>query len=83
MQDIDTDILYVNAGMTGAEIHLPFGGTKGTSNGHRGAGTAATDFYPKRQIFMSTDTTSCRAPRSPRLQTFRAARSSVRALSGW
>lgn len=65
MQDIDTDILYVNAGMTGAEIHLPFGGTKGTSNGHRGAGTAATDFYPERQIFMSTAAASCRAKVAP------------------
>ena len=29
MQDIFTGILYINAGTTGAEIHLPFGGTKG------------------------------------------------------
>src|SRR5690606_39373428 len=28
MQDIYTGILYVNAGTTGAEIHLPFGGTR-------------------------------------------------------
>ena len=28
MRDIFTGILYVNAGTTGAEIHLPFGGTK-------------------------------------------------------
>jgi alpha-ketoglutaric semialdehyde dehydrogenase len=26
-------------------VHLPFGGTKGTGNGHREAGTAALDFY--------------------------------------
>lgn len=49
MQDIDTGILYVNAGTTGAEIHLPFGGTKGTGNGHREAGTAALDFYTEWQ----------------------------------
>jgi aldehyde dehydrogenase (NAD+) len=49
MQDIDTGILYVNAGTTGAEIHLPFGGTKGTGNGHREAGTAAIDFYTEWQ----------------------------------
>jgi aldehyde dehydrogenase (NAD+) len=49
MQDIFTGILYVNAGTTGAEIHLPFGGTKGTGNGHREAGTAAIDFYTEWQ----------------------------------
>ncbi len=49
MQDIFTGILYINAGTTGAEIHLPFGGTKGTGNGHREAGTAAIDFYTEWQ----------------------------------
>ncbi len=49
MQDIFTGILYVNAGTTGAEIHLPFGGTKGTGNGHREAGTAAMDFFTEWQ----------------------------------
>lgn len=49
MRDIFTGILYVNAGTTGAEIHLPFGGTKGTGNGHREAGTAAMDFFTEWQ----------------------------------
>jgi acyl-CoA reductase-like NAD-dependent aldehyde dehydrogenase len=49
MQDIFTGILYVNAGTTGAEIHLPFGGTKATGNGHREAGTAALDFFTEWQ----------------------------------
>jgi aldehyde dehydrogenase (NAD+) len=49
MRDIFTGILYINAGTTGAEIHLPFGGTKGTGNGHREAGTAAIDFYTEWQ----------------------------------
>ncbi|HWV24381.1 MAG TPA: aldehyde dehydrogenase family protein [Thermomicrobiales bacterium] len=49
MRDINTGILYVNAGTTGAEIHLPFGGTKATGNGHREAGTAALDFYTEWQ----------------------------------
>ena len=35
MRDLDTGIVYINAGTSGAEIHLPFGGTKGTGNGHR------------------------------------------------
>lgn len=49
MQDIFTGILYVNAGTIGAEIHLPFGGTKGTGNGHREAGQAALDFFTEWQ----------------------------------
>jgi len=35
---IDTGIVYVNAPTIGAEIHLPFGGTKHTGNGYREAG---------------------------------------------
>lgn len=34
----DTGIVYVNAPTIGAEIHLPFGGTKHTGNGFREAG---------------------------------------------
>lgn len=45
MRDISTGIMYVNAGTIGAEVHLPFGGTRGTGNGHREAGTAALDVY--------------------------------------
>jgi alpha-ketoglutaric semialdehyde dehydrogenase len=45
MRDIHTGIVYVNAPTIGAEVHLPFGGTKQTGNGHREAGTAAIDFY--------------------------------------
>lgn len=45
IRDLATGIVYVNAGTTGAEIHLPFGGTRGTGNGHREAGTAALDFF--------------------------------------
>ena len=45
MPDLHTGIVYVNAPTIGAEIHLPFGGTKETGNGHREAGNAALDFY--------------------------------------
>jgi acyl-CoA reductase-like NAD-dependent aldehyde dehydrogenase len=45
MRDLNTGIVYVNAPTIGAEIQLPFGGTKRTGNGHREAGTAAIDFY--------------------------------------
>jgi aldehyde dehydrogenase (NAD+) len=49
MQDIFTGILYINAGTTGAEIHLPFGGTKATGNGHREAGQAGLDVFTEWQ----------------------------------
>jgi alpha-ketoglutaric semialdehyde dehydrogenase len=45
MRDLVTGITYVNAGTIGAEVHLPFGGTKGTGNGHREAGQAALDVF--------------------------------------
>ena len=45
MRDLNAGITYVNAGTIGAEVHLPFGGTKATGNGHREAGQAALDFY--------------------------------------
>jgi alpha-ketoglutaric semialdehyde dehydrogenase len=45
MRDLQTGIAYVNAGTTGAEVHLPFGGTKDTGNGHREAGQAALDVF--------------------------------------
>jgi acyl-CoA reductase-like NAD-dependent aldehyde dehydrogenase len=45
MRDFTTGIVYVNAGTIGAETHLPFGGMKGTGNGHREAGHAALDTF--------------------------------------
>jgi len=45
MRDLETGIFYVNAPTIGAEVHLPFGGTKATGNGHREAGTAALDVF--------------------------------------
>jgi aldehyde dehydrogenase (NAD+) len=45
MRDLYTGIVYVNAPTIGAEIHLPFGGTKGTGNGHREGGTQVLDVF--------------------------------------
>ena len=45
MRDLEAGITYINAGTTGAEVHLPFGGTKDTGNGHREAGQAALDVF--------------------------------------
>ncbi len=45
MRDLATGIVYVNHGTTGAETHLPFGGTRGTGNGHREAGHTMLDAF--------------------------------------
>jgi aldehyde dehydrogenase (NAD+) len=45
MRDLYAGITYVNAPTIGAEVHLPFGGTKATGNGHREGGIGAIDFY--------------------------------------
>src|SRR6266571_5130761 len=45
MNETYTGIFYVNSSTIGAEVHLPFGGTKGTGNGHREAGTQVLDIF--------------------------------------
>ncbi len=45
MREMYTGIFYVNAPTIGAEVHLPFGGTKDTGNGHRESGLAALDLF--------------------------------------
>jgi len=60
MRDIYAGITYVNAPTIGAEVHLPFGGTKATGNGHREGGLGAIDFY--------TQWKSCYIDFSDRLQ---------------
>ncbi|MHB1417498.1 MAG: aldehyde dehydrogenase family protein [Chloroflexota bacterium] len=53
MRDITTGLVYVNAGTIGAEVHLPFGGTRGTGNGHREAGETALDIFTEwKTIFV-------------------------------
>ncbi|HLG50960.1 MAG TPA: aldehyde dehydrogenase family protein [Chloroflexota bacterium] len=53
MRELTTGLVYVNAGTIGAEIHLPFGGTRATGNGHREAGTAALDVFSEwKTIFV-------------------------------
>jgi len=44
-EDIDTGIVYINHGTIGAEVHLPFGGTKHTGNGHREGGLQALEVF--------------------------------------
>jgi aldehyde dehydrogenase (NAD+) len=46
MRDVTTGLLYINAGTIGSEVQLPFGGTRGTGNGHReGGGYPALDAF--------------------------------------
>ena len=45
VRDLYAGITYINAPTIGAEVHLPFGGTKQTGNGHREGGIGAIDFY--------------------------------------
>ncbi len=45
MRDLWAGITYINAPTIGAEVHLPFGGTKATGNGHREGGLGAIEFY--------------------------------------
>jgi aldehyde dehydrogenase (NAD+) len=45
MREMYTGIFYVNSPTIGAEIHLPFGGTKDTGNGHREAAEATLDVF--------------------------------------
>ncbi|MFN2597199.1 MAG: aldehyde dehydrogenase family protein [Pyrinomonadaceae bacterium] len=45
MNEMYTGIFYVNSSTIGAEVHLPFGGTKATGNGHREAGTQVLDIF--------------------------------------
>jgi aldehyde dehydrogenase (NAD+) len=53
IRDVYTGIFYVNASTIGAEVHLPFGGTRHTGNGHREAGTAALDVFSEwRSVYV-------------------------------
>lgn len=50
IRDVTTGILYINSGTTGAEIQYPFGGTRGTGNGHREAGIAGLDVFTEWKV---------------------------------
>ncbi len=45
MRELNTGLVYVNAGTIGSEVQLPFGGARGTGNGAREAGQAALDTF--------------------------------------
>jgi aldehyde dehydrogenase (NAD+) len=45
IEEIRSGIVYVNHGTIGAEVHLPFGGTRQTGNGHREGGLQVLDVF--------------------------------------
>ncbi len=62
MRDVYTGIFYVNSPTIGAEVHLPFGGTKATGNGHREAGHQALDVFSEwKSIYVDFSGTLQRA----------------------
>jgi aldehyde dehydrogenase (NAD+) len=62
MRDLEAGITYINAGTIGAEVHLPFGGTKDTGNGHREAGQAALDVFTEwKSVYVDYSGTLQRA----------------------
>jgi alpha-ketoglutaric semialdehyde dehydrogenase len=52
MRDLETGIVYVNASTIGAEVHLPFGGTKQTGNGHREGGHVLDVFTEWKALYV-------------------------------
>src|SRR5262249_31348681 len=62
INELEAGIVYVNAPTIGAEIQLPFGGIKGTGNGHREAGTTAIEQFSEiKSVFVDYSGTLQRA----------------------
>jgi aldehyde dehydrogenase (NAD+) len=54
MHDIESGLVYINAGTTGSEIHLPFGGMKASGNGHRELGSiSVNEFSEIKSVYVS------------------------------
>ena len=53
IENLHCGVMYVNASTIGAEVHLPFGGVKGTGNGTRETGwTALEEFSDIKTIYV-------------------------------
>jgi acyl-CoA reductase-like NAD-dependent aldehyde dehydrogenase len=62
MRDIQCGITYINGPTIGAECHMPFGGFKGTGNGHREGGWEVFEFYTEtKTIYVDFSGTLQRA----------------------
>jgi len=51
VRELEAGITYVNSPTIGAEAHMPFGGVKGTGNGHREAGCTVFDIFTEWKTF--------------------------------
>ena len=45
VNSVEAGMVHINAPTLGGEVHLPFGGLKGSGVGHREQGTEAVDFF--------------------------------------
>jgi alpha-ketoglutaric semialdehyde dehydrogenase len=53
VEKIQTGITYVNSSTIGSEVHLPFGGVKGTGNGTREGGIEGiNEFSETKTIYF-------------------------------
>jgi aldehyde dehydrogenase (NAD+) len=53
IEQIESGIAYVNAPTIGSEVHLPFGGVKGTGNGTREAGIEGiNEFSETKTVYI-------------------------------
>ncbi|UCC91200.1 MAG: aldehyde dehydrogenase family protein [Candidatus Aenigmatarchaeota archaeon] len=53
MKLAESGLMYINAPTIGAEVHLPFGGVKGTGNGGREAGTTGIEEFSEiKSVFI-------------------------------
>ena len=64
MRDLYAGITYINAPTIGAEVHLPFGGTKQPATATAKAASAPSTSTPSGSRSTSTTPTSCRRRRS-------------------
>ena len=62
VRDLEAGITYVNAPTIGAEAHMPFGGVKGTGNGHREGGWAVFEAFTEwKTVYIDYSNTLQRA----------------------
>ena len=62
VRDIEAGITYVNGPTIGAEAHMPFGGVKGTGNGHREGGWTVFEIFTEwKSVYVDFSGTLQRA----------------------
>lgn len=52
MRDLESRITYINSSTIGAEVHLPFGGTKMTGDGHSEGGHAIDSYSDLKTCYI-------------------------------